>query len=115
MLIDATGEPVSPAAVVRVDVDHRNRVATYLVAREGFLRPEAGHLYGHAGKLLGDLKALGALDSATEGSLVARVERHARTVEAQPNLEAAIGFTDSAGESGLVRITSVRPDPKPRK
>lgn len=83
MLIDATGEPVSPAAVVRVAVDHRNRVATYLVARESFARPEAGHFYGHAGRLFGDLQALDARDSPTEGSLIARVERHARTVQAQ--------------------------------
>jgi hypothetical protein len=113
MLIDATGEPVSPAAVVRIDVDHRGHITTYLVAREGFMRPESGHLYGHAGKLLGDLQALRARDSPTEGSLITRVERHARTVEAQPNLEAAIGFADLAGENGLVRVTSVRPNSQP--
>lgn len=107
MLIDATGEPVSPVAVVRVEVDHRSRVAKYVIAREAFARPERGHFYGHAGKLLTDLQALKARDSASEGSLVARVERHARTVQDQPRLEAAIGFADGAGENGLVRVTSV--------
>lgn len=115
MEVASSTEPVNPVAiVVRVDVDHRSRVATYLVARDAFRKPTLANFYAHAGRLQGDLQALAARDSPTEGSLIDRVERHARTVAAEPNLEAAIGFSNGKGETGLVRVTSVRQDVQPK-
>lgn len=93
--------------VVRVDVDHGGRIATYLVGCRAFSVDRLDHFYAHAGDLLGALSALEARPSPTEGSLLERVSRHARTVAAEPGMEAAIGFFDWNGENGLVRITGV--------
>jgi len=96
-----------------VDIDYRGQLATYWVDREGFSLPVMAHFFAHAGDLLADLRALEALDLPTEGSLVQRVARHARTVAAEPQMEAAIGFIDRNGETGLVRVTGVGQRPQP--
>lgn len=106
-MLDSAPEPPSPTANVRIEIDHRGCLATYLVHGNGFSLPAMEHFYAHAGALLGDLRALAARDSPTEGSLVERVRRHARTVAAQPEMEAAIGFIDRNGETGLVRVTGL--------
>ncbi|MBI3349723.1 MAG: hypothetical protein HY020_21250 [Burkholderiales bacterium] len=102
------GEPNSHAAIVRVDVEHLGSTATYWVDQEAFELPSMWHFYAHAEELLAALSDLGAQDSPTEGSLIQRVSRHARTVAAEPALEAAIGFFDCDGETGLVRLTGAR-------
>lgn len=106
-MVDEAAEPAGPRAAVRVVIDHGGREVTYWVAREGFSRPSIAYFYVHAGTLLTALHTLDAQDSPTEGSLIERVERHARTVAAEPNLEAAVGFFDRNGETGLVQITAV--------
>lgn len=94
---------------LRVEIDHLGRTATYWVNQEAFDLPSMWHFYAHAEELLAALSDLRAQDSPTEGSLIRRVSRHARTVAAEPALEAAIGFFDCAGEGGLVRLTCVAP------
>ncbi|MBW8843587.1 MAG: hypothetical protein JF607_01260 [Burkholderiales bacterium] len=106
-MLDPAGELAIPAVIVRVDIDHRGRSATYLVDGNGSSLPAMRPFYAQAGDLLADLRALEARDSPTEGSLIERVRRHARTVAAEPNMEAAIGFIDRNGETGLVRVTGL--------
>lgn len=101
----------TPMPVVRVDIDHRGRVATHWVNRLGFVRLGKKQFYANAGELLSDLLDLGARESPTEGSLVVRVNRLACIIAAQPLLEAAIGFIDRYGEHGLVRVTGVPEEP----
>lgn len=105
---DPESTPVSPMPIVRVDIDHHGRLTTFWVDRQGFELPSMVHFYAHAGDLLNDLSALGACDSPTDGPLVERVNRLARTVAVAPELEAAIGFIERDGEHGLVRVTSVQ-------
>lgn len=103
-MLCATGDPVSPSALVRVDIDHRGHAVTYWIDQDAFAVASMWHFYGHAEDLLAALRDLQAQDSPVEGSLIRRVSRHARTVAMEPSMEAAIGFTDIDGENGLVRL-----------
>lgn len=109
---DIADDPAGSSAVLRVDVELADRVATYWVgspglAYQGSELAAAAAFYLNAGRLLSELREIDALDSPTEGALIDRVSRIGRMVAAEPNLVATIGFHVGDAATGLVTVAHV--------
>ncbi|CAM4022407.1 hypothetical protein [Roseateles saccharophilus] len=120
-MVNRSDEAAGTAAVLRVDVELDGQHSTYWVGSAGFAYPGSGPasaaaFYLNAGQLLSDLRKIDALDSPTEGTLIDRVSRIGQMVAAEPGLEAAIGFHNHSGETGLVTIicAGLRRPPEPK-